>query len=334
MQLDQLLRSASSQAPVSGLTHGFYRYPARFSPLFARSAIETFTRPMDVVMDPFVGGGTSAIEALGLGRRFVGSDLNSLSIFVSRTKTTPLSRTDEKAILGWCADLPERGTMGLKPKSDEWANYHVNTPWWIRKSIDLALFKAAFLNERQQEFARSVVLKTAQWALDCKDITPRSHRFFAMLRVNTEQMLVSMRAFKSRMEGAFSMPASKSLKFRHLIHCDAANIASDKKILRDWNPPRLILTSPPYFGVHILYHRWQVNGRRETPTPFWIAASKDGMGASYYTFGDRNASSMDKYLERLRACFTSVADLMDKRSRVVQLVSFSDSAHQLEKYLG
>ncbi len=50
-----------------GLTHGFYRYPARFSPQFARSAIEAFTEPLDTVLDPFMGGGTSAVEALGLG---------------------------------------------------------------------------------------------------------------------------------------------------------------------------------------------------------------------------------------------------------------------------
>ena len=89
--IKQLLESVRSQAPVVGLTHGFYRYPARFSPQFARSVIEAFTQPMDTVMDPFMGGGTAAVEALGLGRRFVGSDLNSLSVFVTRIKTTPLS---------------------------------------------------------------------------------------------------------------------------------------------------------------------------------------------------------------------------------------------------
>jgi hypothetical protein len=32
-------------SPVGGLTHDFYRYPARFSPQFARKAIELFTHP-------------------------------------------------------------------------------------------------------------------------------------------------------------------------------------------------------------------------------------------------------------------------------------------------
>jgi len=37
---DTLIAAARDQAPVTGLTHNFYRYPARFSPRFVRAAIE------------------------------------------------------------------------------------------------------------------------------------------------------------------------------------------------------------------------------------------------------------------------------------------------------
>jgi DNA methylase len=57
---------------VCGRTHNFYRYPARFSPRFARAAIQTFTRPGDLVLDPYVGGGTSLVEALAIGRDAIG----------------------------------------------------------------------------------------------------------------------------------------------------------------------------------------------------------------------------------------------------------------------
>jgi hypothetical protein len=40
-----LVAGARDREPVRGLTHSFYKYPARFSPSFARSAIEIFTRP-------------------------------------------------------------------------------------------------------------------------------------------------------------------------------------------------------------------------------------------------------------------------------------------------
>ena len=50
--------------PVAGLTHNFYRYPARFSPEFAKQAILAFSKPDDLVLDPFMGGGTTLVEAL------------------------------------------------------------------------------------------------------------------------------------------------------------------------------------------------------------------------------------------------------------------------------
>src|ERR1700730_6692366 len=63
-----LIAGARDNDPVRGLTHGFYKYPARFSPIFARAAIEAFTQPGDLVLDNHVGGGTTLVEALATGR--------------------------------------------------------------------------------------------------------------------------------------------------------------------------------------------------------------------------------------------------------------------------
>ena len=62
--LGDLIKAARDAAPVSGLTHNFYRYPARFSPAFVGEAIFALSSPGDWVMDPFVGGGTTLVEAL------------------------------------------------------------------------------------------------------------------------------------------------------------------------------------------------------------------------------------------------------------------------------
>src|SRR5580704_17528874 len=79
-----LIAGARDAEPVRGLTHGYYKYPARFSPQFARSAIETFTRPGQLVLDPHVGGGTTVIEARATGREAVGVDISPLAEFVTR----------------------------------------------------------------------------------------------------------------------------------------------------------------------------------------------------------------------------------------------------------
>src|SRR4029079_8578960 len=97
----EFLESVHCGTQVGGHTHTFYRYPARFSPQFARAAIKLFTNPGDTVLDPFTGGGTSAVESLVGGRKFVGCDLNSLARFVARVKTTPLRDSDISALRTW-----------------------------------------------------------------------------------------------------------------------------------------------------------------------------------------------------------------------------------------
>src|SRR5437879_6228204 len=92
--IDKLLTAIATKDPVSGYTHNFYRYPARFSPLFVREVIRQYSQPGQVVFDPFMGGGTAIVEALAMGRNAIGVDLNSLAHFVTTVKTTPMSNHD------------------------------------------------------------------------------------------------------------------------------------------------------------------------------------------------------------------------------------------------
>src|SRR5258708_4970684 len=58
----KLADAARDKKPVTGWTHNFYRYPARFSPRFAAAAIECFSRPAELVLDPYMGGGTAVVK--------------------------------------------------------------------------------------------------------------------------------------------------------------------------------------------------------------------------------------------------------------------------------
>ena len=52
-----------------------------FSPVFAREFISQFTKPGDLILDPFAGGGTSLVEARALGRSAIGIDISQLAVF-------------------------------------------------------------------------------------------------------------------------------------------------------------------------------------------------------------------------------------------------------------
>ena len=50
-KITAVCQAAMDDSPVSGFTHTYYRYPARFSPQFARTAIEALTKPGDLVLE-------------------------------------------------------------------------------------------------------------------------------------------------------------------------------------------------------------------------------------------------------------------------------------------
>ena len=120
---------------------------------------------------------------------------------------------------------------------------------------------------------------------------------------------------------------------RRVINRSSEDCKDEGRIPASWLPAKLVLTSPPYPGVHVVYHRWQILGRKETPAPFWLANQRDGAGESHYLLGPRAEPELVTYYARLKSVFTSTRALLDRESIVVQLVAFSDPAWQLSAYL-
>jgi hypothetical protein len=333
MKLQSLIEAINFRGVVSGLTHDFYRYPARFSPLFARAAIELFTEPGDTVLDPFSGSSTSLVEALANGRNAVGADINQLAIFLAKVKTLLLGDDEIGMLCEWAKlTAPDLSPRKAVVRHTEWmeAGYQVNMPWRFRKVAEQALNNAQiFLEGDVLLAARCVVLKTVQWAVDCKKFLPTAADFREKFVEDTAIVADGLRALRLRVESLGREPATVEA-----FNCAADQVAGIKSDLLWRRPPRLVVTSPPYPGVHVLYHRWQVLGRREAPAPYWITQCEDGQGGAYYTFGDRRNQDHDEsYFQRLERCFTEVRKVVQDDCVVVQLVGFARPDDHLPLYL-
>jgi hypothetical protein len=330
----QLIDGARDGEPVRGLTHNFYRYPARFSPAFVRAAIETFTCPGDLCLDPHVGGATSLVEALALGRDAIGVDISQLSEFVATVKTTVFEEDELDRLSAWSKRLP--AIVHVRKPSIHFPDYaaqayckHLDHPsrWRLRKAMEQGIGSAMRLGSgRLESFARCVVLRTGQWALDGRKNLPSVAEFRDMLFENAVEMIAGARELRTAVERHHRLPTIR------VIHRSAAGLEKDAFVSL-LPPPKLVVTSPPYPGVHVLYHRWQVDGRKETAAPFWIAKKLDGAGSSYYTMGDRKFPELRTYFDNIRATMSSVAILCDEHTIVVQMVAFSDVSWQLPRYL-
>lgn len=334
--LDLLIDAARDTAPVSGLTHNFYRYPARFSPKFVRAAIKALSEPGDLILDPFMGGGTTLVEALALGRHAVGSDISSLATFISDVKTTLYSEGDLEALKQWAARTPSLIHMHREGSVDaEYAEAgyyrHMDkcSTWRLRKAIEQSLKTATCLDSLRLElFARCVILRTAQWALDGRKKHPSIADFRDTLSNHASVMIEGARELRI----AASAAGEGRKPFIHCLNRSTIGL-EEEPLLTKTQKPKLVVMSPPYPGIHVLYHRWQIDGRKETPAPFWIANKLDGSGATYYSMGDRKAHDLRTYFNNLCSSFRSVAALCSKKTTIVQVMGFSEPSWQLPRYL-
>lgn len=331
---ESLRDAATNQQPVQGLTHTFYRYPARFSPQFARTAIQALTEPVDLVVDPFMGGGTTLVEAAVLGRRSVGADISPLAEFLARAKTTRLSDDEMEAATCWGDQVVPALTVNREvERPAEWIaegyqrNISTATTWPIRKSLELALANLPGSSSRAlSNFLRCAILSVGQWALDCRSHTPTAGDFRRRLRQTVYDMVIAMNYLEHEIE---QIPDF----FEPVVVRSSACELDRSGVVSAADPPRLVLTSPPYPGVHVVYHRWQIHGRKETPAPFWIADRRDGRGTSYYTLGERRQEDLRDYFCNLRRCFDAIWRIAGPETVVVQLVAFSEPGTQLGRYL-
>lgn len=63
------------------------RHEAEFSEELANRVIRLFSSPEDIVLDPFVGTGTTTSVAKQLGRRWIGIDIDKSSVEMARRRT-------------------------------------------------------------------------------------------------------------------------------------------------------------------------------------------------------------------------------------------------------
>ncbi len=107
------------------LTHGFHAYAGRMHPSIARGAINRWSDPGDVVLDPFCGSGTVLVEAMGSGRTALGIDASPLGIAIAETRTTVLGEAARAELVAEARriaeEVGENARRRRRPEIPAWA---------------------------------------------------------------------------------------------------------------------------------------------------------------------------------------------------------------------
>lgn len=242
------------------LTHGFHSYPARFHPLLPRRILAAQPAARRV-LDPFVGSGTTVVEAAMAGRTAFGTDINPLSILLSRLKSTASSPAQRQALVASAAVIAARaleqgkaarrsGAQVAPPSSatrfDDPTMYppHVYRELCaLRLAIDEQAPPAGerWLRDALLLTLSSIVIKVS---LQRSDTDPRrveraiargaAARLFAVrARLLDEQLA----AFAARVPAGTPAPDLRRSDARRLRHLESGSID-------------LVITSPPYLGTY------------------------------------------------------------------------------------
>lgn len=331
MDAPKIIESLRTHKLVDGLTHNLYSYPARFSPELAKEIIKNFSNSADWIFDPFMGGGTSVVEALAMGRRALGVDINSLAWFVAVGKTTPLSTTSIVELRNWPSRIGRAQPQGHPSLRIDELSRHFPKPF-LAFLDELVQSTNVFEAENTKRIARLVLLNVYQSALTDRYHYPSPDALRQKLIVGLDKVMSGLESFLDACK--YSGHTRRSIASgKKLLNRSTIGIETDHSIREFMGQPRLVLTSPPYPGVHVLYNKWQIAGRKETRLPYYISGMNDSQPESYYTLGGRSSTGVARYFELITQSFLSISKVVHRKAVIAQLVGFSKSRTQLPMYL-
>jgi len=273
-------------------------YRACFKPQLPEFFISRLTRPGEGVYDPFMGRGTTAVQAALQNRRSMGNDVNPLSLLLTRPRlAAPPIEKIEARLRG----IPWK--KGEIVREDLLAFYHESTLRQIC-SLRAYLLEHAPLNEHPDpidDWVRMVALNR---------LTGHSPGFFSVYSLPPNQA-VSVDAQRKINERRNQSPpprdvAALILKKSRALLADKAPIPRNDALLGTgdaWNTPyigdrsvQLIVTSPPFLDV-VQYSadNWLRN---------WFAGIDDRCVQI-----STHRSEME-WMEMVRACFVEFARIL------------------------
>jgi len=304
------------------LSHDLHPYPSKFIPHLPCNLITALSLPGELIWDPFGGSGTTAFEALRLGRRSVSTDANPIATEVARAKCVTLS-PEQMVQLGGFADRIL--ALGCRPgdadvilgKEEE--GLRQSTPaiphiekWFHRNaSRELAYIlkqMGSRLDERSRWLCRaclSSIVVRASWQ-DSETRYASRPREVAVGEVLT----LFGRALRHALEKHRSLQKFLGYRAGAFGTVDLARAAEAEDDLRALGLEKsgvdLVVTSPPYANAndYHLYHRFRLYWLGYDPLK--LASCEIGSHLRH----QRENAGYELYLAEMERCLSAIGEYL------------------------
>ena len=292
-----------SNAETGFLTHALHPYPAKFIPQIPGYCIRLLSAPGEVVLDPFGGSGTTALEAIRLGRRALSIDANPVGTLIGQVKTCNLdadSAMDLRAIRSslttWLVDLPRPATLCVEHRA-----YIPNIPnidkWFpLTSRGELALIRSR-INEMETTKGQRIALLALSRIVLSGSFQDSETRYMSKPRdIPPAQTL---KRFLFVLEEVLGSVLNSQPELRYgvceFLTADTMDLA---QTLREPDSIDLIVTSPPYGNAndYHLYHRFRL---------LWLGYDPRALGRieiGSHLRHQKESSGFNAYMKEMERC--------------------------------
>jgi DNA modification methylase len=302
---------AFTEDDTTFLSHDIHPYPAKFIPQIPGHLIARLSLRGDLVFDPFGGSGTTALEAVRLGRRAIVVDANRVGILAGRVKTCRLKSETERDLRAIRNVLLARQD-NLPPAPDLLAKYAGFVPdvpnrskWFPDTSCaELALIRAQIARLETVE-ARDIASLAMSRIILRASFQDSETRYTVRSRTIEpgEVLALYVRALDSVVQDVRSTAWDVRYGVATFIEGDARHLSPET--FPDQSVD-LVVTSPPYGNAtdYHLYHRFRL---------FWLGADPCELARieiGSHLRHQRESTGHDSYRDEMQACLCQMARVL------------------------
>ncbi len=246
--------SDKSQKDTAYITHSYYTYPAKFIPQLASRLITMYSEPLDLVIDPFMGSGTTMVESLVNKRKCVGVDINEIAYLVAKVKATPLdTKKLQKEFDKLTFDLNAKNSLFCEEISDKISfetSAQERIDYWFKpkQKQELANILAHILNIADKDLRDFFLVAFAQILKTCsiwlqksikptRDLHKKEADCYALFLSQAKKMLTKHTQYNALLDEKVRLNVNEFLNIS-CADCRALSVED--------NCAKLIVTSPPY----------------------------------------------------------------------------------------
>jgi len=233
--------------------HTFHAYPCKFPAFIPQEIIRKYAKEGYIVFDPFVGSGTTLLEATLLGYSSIGSDINPLSCLLSKVKARPFNEKNLKKVDAFLLNL----LWKYEKLNNISRYYYLGIDHWFQDNVireltflknNIVRIKDIDLKDFLSIILSSIIVRVSNQESDTRYAAINKH----IKDYETIKIFIDKAKEVNKIFSDFISKTQNSKIKVDVFQLDARNLSSIKDCSVD-----MIITSPPYANTYdyYLYHK-------------------------------------------------------------------------------